>query len=163
MAQNQFESLSDKLLFRFLKIIYANLISEDVRLNTSTKMDGEISTLISSSLKPAGFNTLRYLEEDYLFETLKLNLQYVESGNLEGNLDRPELTEYKFNVSVSETVYQTQTYENTVESYGNPYDLVKTMEYNGDFDYWDGYNINTDIHDSETTDISVDRRSFRER
>jgi hypothetical protein len=163
MAQNQFESLSDKLLFRFLKIIYANLISEGVRLNTNTKMDGEISGLISSSLKPAGFNTLRYLEEDYLLSTLKLNLQSVESGNLDGNLDRPELTEYKFNVSVSETVYQTQTYENTVESYGNPYDLVKTMEYNGDFDYWDGYNINTDIHDSETTEVDIDRRSFRER
>ena len=49
-----------------------------------------------------------------------------------------------------------------IESYGNPYEIASAMEYNGDLDYYSGREGHTDIHDSETNEIRIDKRSFSE-
>jgi hypothetical protein len=36
------------------------------------------------------------------------------------------------------------------------------MEYNGDLEYWEGREGDRDVHDSETNEIRIDKRSFGE-
>ena len=36
------------------------------------------------------------------------------------------------------------------------------MEYNGDLDYWEGRQGYIDTNDSETNEIRIDKRSFKE-
>jgi hypothetical protein len=161
--ENQFESLSDKLLFKIATKVYNHLSDEGVVIAPRTVFDNEITENITDATKPLGFGSTDYLEDEFLFEIIKLNLQDISNGSLSGQLVRPELKEYEFDTEVSETVYQTQTWRNTITSYGEPYFLIKVMDYNGDFEYYNGRDINTEIHDSETTEINVQRRSFRER
>ena len=161
--ENQFESLSDKLLFKIATTVYNHLSDEGVVITPRTAFDNEITENITDATKPLGFGSTDYLEDEFLFEIIKLNLQDISNGSLSGQLVRPELKEYEFDTEVSETVYQTQTWRNTITSYGEPYFLIKAMDYLGDFEYYNGRDINTEIHDSETTEINVQRRSFRER
>jgi hypothetical protein len=91
-----------------------------------------------------------------------LNKDKLGEDKLTGNLIKPELKKYEFNIEVSETIYQTQTWRDTVESYGDPYSLVRVMEENADWDYYTGREIFTDIHDSEANEIRINRKSFTE-
>lgn len=159
--KNQFEGLSDRLLFKIATKLYENLSNEGIVVNKSTKFDDNVIPIIDSTIKPLGFNSTEYLEDDFLFEVLRLNLQDITYGSLGGQLVRPELTEYEFDTDVTETVYQRQTWVNTISSYGNPYDLIKAIDNNGDFDYYDGRETDTDIFDSSTDEIRIDRTSFR--
>jgi len=158
--KNQFEGLSDRLLFKISTKIYESLSNKRIVINQSTKFDDEIVEIINDSIKSLGFNSTEYIEDEFLYEVVRLNLQDITYGSLSGQLVRPELTEYEFDTDVTETVYQRQTWRNTISSYGNPYDLIKTIDYNGDFDYYDGREIDTEIFDSTTDEIKIDRGSF---
>ena len=160
--KNQFEGLSDRLLFKIATKIYENLSNKGFVINQSSKFDDEVIPVIEDSIKFLGFNSTEYIEDEFLYEVVRLNLQDITYGSLGGQLVRPELTEYEFDTDVTETVYQRQTWRNTISSYGNPYDLIKAIDYNGDFDYYDGREIDTDIFDSTTDEIRIDRSSFRE-
>lgn len=158
--KNQFEGLSDRLLFKISTKIYESLSNKRIVINQSTKFDDEIVEIINDSIKSLGFNSTEYIEDEFLYEVVRLNLQDITYGSLSGQLVRPELTEYEFDTNVTETVYQSQTWRNTISSYGNPYDLIKTIDYYGDFDYYDGREIDTEIFDSTTDEIKIDRGSF---
>jgi len=160
--ENQFESLSDKLLFKIATTVYNHLSDEGVVITTRTAFDNEITENITDAIKPLGFNSTDYIEEEFLYEIVRLNLQDITYGSLSGQLLRPELKKYEFDTDVTETVYQRQTWRNTISSYGNPYDLIKAIDYNGDFEYYDGRVIDTDIFDSSTDEIKIDRSSFSE-
>ena len=86
----------------------------------------------------------------------------LSDDRLVGNLERPQIKEYEFDIDVSETIYQSTSWTHRIESYGNPYRMASTMEYNGDLDYYSGREGYTDIHDSETNEIRIDKRSFKE-
>jgi len=119
--------------------------------------------VIRDSLKIFGvIDKIDYTDEDYVWAVVNLNKDKLNEDKLIGNLIKPELKKYEFNIEVNETVYQTQTWRDTVESYGDPYSLVRIMEENADWDYFNGREIYTDIHDSETNEISINRKSFNE-
>lgn len=160
--ENQFESLSDKLLFKIATTVYNHLSDEGVVITPRTAFDNEITENITDAIKPLGFNSTDYIEEEFLYEIVRLNLQDITYGSLSGQLLRPELKKYEFDTDVTETVYQRQMWRNTISSYGNPYDLIKAIDYNGDFEYYDGRVIDTDIFDSSTDEIKIDRSSFSE-
>ena len=159
--ENQFENLSDKLLFIIASKVYEHLSNERIVINQSSKFDDEVIPIIDDSIKPLGFNSIDYIEDEFLYEVVRLNLQDITYGSLSGQLVRPELTKYEFDTDVTETVYQSQTWRNTISSYGNPYDLIKAIDYNGDFDYYNGRETDTNIFDSTTDEIKIDRYSFR--
>jgi len=160
--ENQFESLSDRLLFKIATKIYEHLSNKGIVINQSTKFDDEVIPIIDDSIKPLGFNSTDYIEDEFLYEIVRLNLQDITYGSLSGQLVRPELIKYEFDTDVTETVYQKQIWRNTISSYGNPYDLIKAIDNNGDFEYYDGRVIDTDIFDSSTDEIRIDRSSFIE-
>ena len=158
---SELERFPDKILFQIIKQIAENCESDRVPLES--EINDEIITLIDRTLKIFGVvDDPKYIDDEYLWVILKMNMNKLSDDRLVGNLERPEIKEYEFDIDVSETVYQTQTWRDTVESYGDPYSLVRIMEENADWDYFNGREIDTDIHDSETNDIRINRKSFNE-
>ena len=155
------ESVPDRILFQIIKQLKKNCESEDFSLNS--EFNDEIVGIIDQTIKIFGVvDNPQYIDDEFLWTVLKMNINKLSEDKLVGSLERPEIKEYEFDIDVSETVYQSTSWTHRIESYGNPYSLAKTMEYNGDLEYWDGRETNRDIHDSETNDIKIDKRSFTE-
>lgn len=147
-------------MFQIIKEVARNCESEGISFG---RISSEVSDVIRDSLKIFGvIDKIDYTDEDYVWAVVNLNKDKLSEDKLIGNLIKPELKTYEFNIEVNETVYQTQTWRDTVESYGDPYSLVRIMEENADWDYFNGREIYTDIYDSETNEISINRKSFNE-
>jgi hypothetical protein len=154
------ERYSDKTLFQIMKRIQDECNSENISLESA--FSTRIVELIDRSLKIFGvIDNPKYIDDEFLWVLIKMNRDKLNDEKLSGSLDRPEAQEYEFDVNVSETVYQTTSWEHRVESYGSPYELVNAMDYNGDFDYWEGREGYRDIGDSETNEINIVKRSFK--
>ena len=157
---SELEKISDRIMFQIIKQVARNCESEGISFG---RISTEVSEVINSSLKILGIiDRIDYTDEDYVLAVVNLNKDKLGEDKLTGSLIRPQLKEYEYDVQVSETIYQTQSWENTIESYGDPYYLVKLMEYNGDFEFYEGKQGYSDIHDTETTDIDIVRKSFTE-
>jgi hypothetical protein len=158
---SELERLSDKVLFQIIKQIDENCESNSISLES--EFGDEIITVIDQTLKIFGIiDNPKYIDDEFLWTVLKMNMNKLSDDRLVGNLERPEIKEYEFDIDVSETVYQTSSWTHRIESYGNPYRIARAMEYNGDLDYWEGRQGYTDINDSETNEIRIDKRSFKE-
>lgn len=157
---SELEKIPDRAMFQILKQVARNCESEGISFGG---INSEVSDVIKDTLKIFGVvDKIRFIDEDYVWTLVNLNKDKLSDDKLTGSLIRPELKEYEFNIEVSETIYQTQTWRDTVESYGDPYSLVRVMEENSDWDYYNGREIFTDIHDSETNEIRINRKSFTE-
>jgi len=157
---SELEKIPDRIMFQIIKQVARNCESEGISFG---RINAEVSEVINSSLKIFGIiDRIDYTDEDYVLAVVNLNKDKLGEDKLTGNLIKPELKTYEFNIEVNETVYQTQIWRDTVESYGDPYSLVRIMEENADWDYFNGREIYTDIHDSETNDIRINRKSFNE-
>jgi hypothetical protein len=157
---SELEKIPDRIMHQIIKQVARNCESEGISFG---RINAEVSEVINSSLKIFGIiDRIDYTDEDYVWAVVNLNKDKLGEDKLIGNLIKPELKKYEFNIEVNETVYQTQIWRDTVESYGDPYSLVRIMEENADWDYFNGREIDTDIHDSETNDIRINRKSFNE-
>jgi hypothetical protein len=157
---SELEKISDRIMFQIIKEVARNCESEGISFG---RISSEVSDVIRDSLKIFGvIDRIDYTDEDYVWAVVNLNKDKLNEDKLIGNLIKPELKKYEFNIEVNETVYQTQTWRDTVESYGDPYSLVRIMEENADWDYFNGREIYTDIYDSETNEININRKSFNE-
>ena len=157
---SELEKISDKIMFQIIKEVSRNCESAGLRFGG---INIEVSEIIQSTIKIFGvIDRTEYIDEDYIWTLVILNKDKLSEDKLTGNLIRPKLKEYEFDTEVSETVYQTQSWENTIESYGDPYSLVKLIDYNGDFEYYNGRQNHSDVHDSEINEITIVRKSFTE-
>ena len=157
---SELEKISDRIMFQIIKEVARNCESEGISFGS---INSEVSDVIKDTLKIFGvIDRIQYIDDDYIWALVNLNKDKLSDDKLTGNLIKPELKKYEFNIEVSETIYQTQTWRDTVESYGDPYSLVRVMEENSDWDYYNGREIFTDIHDSETNEIRINRKSFTE-
>jgi hypothetical protein len=157
---SELEKIPDRAMFQILKQVARNCESEGISFGG---INSEVSDVIKDTLKIFGVvDKIRFIDEDYVWVVVNLNKDKLGEDKLTGNLIKPELKKYEFNIEVSETIYQTQTWRDTVESYGDPYSLVRVMEENSDWDYYNGREIFTDIHDSETNEIRINHKSFTE-
>jgi hypothetical protein len=157
---SELEKIPDRAMFQILKQVARNCESEGISFGG---INSEVSDVIKDTLKIFGVvDKIRFIDEDYVWTLVNLNKDKLSDDKLTGSLIRPELKEYEFDTQITETVYQTQSWRDTVESYGDPYSLVRIMEENADWDYFNGREIYTDIYDSETNEISINRKSFNE-
>lgn len=158
---SELERLSDKVLFQIIKQIVENCESDSIPLES--EFNDDIISVIDQTLKIFGIvDSPKYIDDEFLWTVLKMNINKLSDDKLVGNLERPDIKEYEFDIDVNETIYQTTSWTHRIESYGNPYRIASAMEYNGDLDYYSGREGYTDIHDSETNEIRIDKRSFRE-
>jgi hypothetical protein len=159
---SELERFPDKVLFQIIKQIAENCESDRVPLEYEFN-DEVVTTVIDQTLKIFGvIDSPKYIDDEFLWTVLKMNINKLSEDKLVGSLERPEIKEYEFDIDVNETIYQTTSWTHRIESYGNPYRIASAMEYNGDLDYYSGREGYTDIHDSETNEIRIDKRSFKE-
>jgi hypothetical protein len=157
---SELEKIPDRAMFQILKQVARNCESEGISFGS---INVEVSEVINDTLKIFGVvDKIRYIDDDYIWMLVNLNKDKLSDDKLTGSLIRPQLKEYEFDTQVSETVYQTQSWENTIESYGDPYYLARLMEYQGDFEYYEGKQGYSDVHDSEINEITIVRKSFTE-
>lgn len=158
---SELESLPDRILFQIIKQIAENCKS--YRIPLESEFNDEVIQIIDRTLKIFGvIDSPKYIDDEFLWTVLKMNINKLSDDKLVGSLERPEIKEYEFDIDVNETIYQTTSWTHRIESYGNPYRIASAMEYNGDLDYYSGREGYTDIHDSETNEIRIDKRSFKE-
>jgi hypothetical protein len=158
--ESELEKISDRVIFQIIKKVAHDCESERISF---VSINEEVSQVIDNTLNIFGvIDVIEYIDTDYIWTLVNLNRDKLSEDKLTGSLIKPQLKTYKFDTEVSETVYQTQTWENTVSSYGNPHQLIKLMDYNSNFDVYEGRGGHIEIHDSETGDIKIDRKSFTE-
>lgn len=159
---SKLERLPDKILFSIIKSVFERCESDGISIK---RYDDENQRVIESILRIYGVveETINYMDNDFVFSTLKLNLDKISNKKLEGSLNRPEIKNYTFDIDVHETVYQRTTWRHKISSYSNdPYDIVKEIDNDGNLDYWDGRELDRDIYDSEINKITIDAGSFEQ-
>ena len=69
---------------------------------------------------------------------------------------RPSLAKYEVIHEETERVYRTNYYSNIIQSYYPvDSDMLYSLNNNDEFYYYEGSNFDTDVHDSEITDDSI--------
>jgi hypothetical protein len=158
MEKSKLESYSDKLLFKMLSLIN-NECKEERIIPRLSKFDEQIYEITENALKPFGID-VDSVDVDFMWELLKINYDNIDDGVLT-TLKRPEISSYSYDIDVSETLFQTTTYQHVIHTYSSkPYDYVKYFENEGVIDPWGGKEIYTNIHDSESSGYDIDKRSF---
>ena len=157
-SQSKIEGYSDRVLFLIIKYIVDKCDDEGINWKLEN-YNSEISDIVQESFRPFGIESNTYEDDDFIWSLLKNNLDVIGEEKLSKPLNRPELKKYKYQVAVNETIYQTVYYQHTIETYSNkPYYMVRTMEEQGEFEYWDGDETYRDVHDSETNEITIERK-----
>ena len=162
MSASVFESIPDKTLFRFIKVIM-----EEVDFNTLTSsQDFQLMDGVESAESILGIRgNDSSLDCDYIYNVWQMNENLFEEDKLTQPLDRPKLNKVEFDWYGWETQWVKQTYRHEIETYSsskdNIYNYIYGMSSEGDYSYWDGKLIDTDNYDSETTDESIESNSFK--
>ena len=157
MSNSRFENFNDRVLKTCIINLY-KLLSEDLSENPKfyNISDDEVYDSIEYVIKMFGFGSGNYEDIDFIFALYDLNYASIKDGKIEGELVRPKLDTYLFDVEVSERIYQTVTYQHKEKSYSskNVIPINRRAEDDGNFSIWDGNIIDKDVHQSDTTDIS---------
>ncbi len=158
------EKIPDKLIYKILKPIAMEFKRvEDVK-NILDYDENDLRKSILERIRLIGGHDL-YEDYDYVTQVISMNFNKFQDETFGEWLTRPEIKEFVITTRVSMTEYKTEYYNNSLESYSkeNAYLVAKLLEYDGEFDYWEGELIDTDVHDSETNEIKIYRvRPMRE-
>lgn len=162
MSTSIFESIPDKTLFRFIKVIMEEADFETLESSQDNELiDGFESA--ESTLGIRGDDSP--LDCDYIYNVWEMNKDLFEENKLTQPLNRPKLNTVEFNWYAWETHWVKQTYRHQIETYGtskdNIFNHIYGMGSEGDYAYWDGDLIDTDVYDSDSTDNSIDDTSFK--
>ena len=153
MEKSQLEQLNDRTLYHLCHLIYTKLDGE------IPEFDDDFFSICDSVSKFFGYS-LDYIDYDFLLNLLSLN-DFSEKTPKE--IDRPEASMFGFDYDEFQTQWVRNTYYNTISSYSKESDifnLVEKMNSDGNFEYYDGNNTETDVYDSEVTDVKVDKSSL---
>ena len=162
MANSKFEKFNQRILKDIIVRLY-KLLLEDGEENPkfyNISDDGVFQSIVTIT-NLMGVGDGEYEDIDFIYALYSLNFHLINDGKIEGDITIPTLEKYSFDVDVRETVYQTVTYRHIELSYSekNAVPIFQRADYDGNFSVYDGDIINTDIHDSETNDISWDYES----
>ena len=158
MASN-LESIPSKLLFK----IFAPIAKEfenpsEVSEKVFDYYDDYLRDKIYERGKLIGLNEDDYEGLDFVARLIELNFQKFQSDTLEGDLEIPVSKEYRVTIKADQTQWISEYWEHRIYSYSNrnAENSSRWLESNGDLDYFNGKHIDTDYHDTETTEIRID-------
>ena len=162
MSVSTFESIPDKTLFRFIKVVM-----EEVDFNTlDSSQDYTLREGIESAESTLGIRgNDSPLDSDYIYNVWEMNQGFFEENKLTQPLDRPKLNKVEFDWYGWETQWVKQTYRHEIETYSsskdNIYNYIYGMSSEGDYSYWDGDLVDSDVYDSDVTDDSIESNTFK--
>ena len=162
MSVSTFESIPDKTLFRFIKVVM-----EEVDFNTlDSSQDYTLREGIESAESTLGIRgNDSPLDSDYIYNVWEMNQGFFEENKLTQPLDRPKLNKVEFDWYGWETQWVKQTYRHQIETYSaskeNIFNYIYGMSSEGDYSYWDGDLVDSDVYDSDVTDDSIESNTFK--
>lgn len=163
MDTSKLEILGPKILKKIISLLYKQLLkigSENPKVYNLG--DGEVYESIESTLRFVGFGDSESIDVDFVFALYKMNHMNIQDGEIIGELIKPKISTYRFDIDVEERVYQTNTWTHQVDSYleDNVIPISQYLESEGGFDIFDGNVTYTSTDSSDIIDIRWDRRSI---
>ena len=159
MGKSKLEALSDRILSQFfiqLRKIYGEELDNSPHYSL-VEQDNFIDACDTVS-SIFGVAPCDYIDLDFIITMIDMNPSIGE-----GIINkRPTIGNYTYDIDVHERVSQRVTYKHRSESYSPStlLQIAKKMEYEGDMSVWDGEHVDTDVYDSETSDIKYDKDSI---
>ena len=159
METSKLSRLNQNILKLMLINLYKSLLEDgSENPNVYNINDDDVYSSLEYVIKLMGFGNGQYMDIDFLFALYSENYHLIDEDELKinGDLDIPEVSEYKFDIDIDEYVRQTVTYTHRVESYSsdNVISIFRRQEDDGDVSIYDGFYSGPDVHDSETNDVS---------
>ena len=162
MSASVFESIPDKTLFRFIKIVMEHTDFETLE----SSQDSDLLEGVEEAELTMGVRGINYsLDCDYIYNVWQMNKDLFEKNKLTQPLNTPNLNKIEFDWYAWETQLVKLTYRHQLETYSSSKEeiinSIEKMRFEGDYSYWDGDLIDTDNYDSEANDDSIDTDSFK--
>ena len=166
MDTSKLSRLNQNILKLMLINLYKSLLEDNSENpNVYNINDDDVYRSLEYIIKLMGFGQGDYIDIDFLFALYSENYHLIDEDELKinGDLDIPEVSEYKFDIDIDESVKQTVTYTHRVESYSsdNVISIFRRQEEDGDVSVYDGFFSGPNVHDSETYNVSYDYNSLR--
>ena len=162
MSQSKLQNFNQRILKKLISTLYKVLLENDSEnpkiYNIS---DDDVFRSIEYTLELMGLGKVEYEDIDFVFALYSMNYSKIKDGIIESDLEIPQISEYTFKIDVNETLYQTTTYKHRLFSYSesNVIPISQKAENDGYFSVYEGNPIDTNVHDSETNDISWNNHS----
>jgi hypothetical protein len=158
MASN-LESIPSKLLFKIFAPIAKKFENpSEVSEKVFDYYEDDLRDKIYERGKLIGFRKNTTEDLDFVARLIELNFEKFQSDTLEGDLEIPESKEYRVIIKADQTQWTSEYWEHRIYSYSNinAENSSRWLESNGELDYFNGKHIDTDYHDTETTEIRID-------
>ena len=157
-----FENVPDKIIFRLVKMIMEEVDFSELE----TSQDSELTDAISSVESYFGIRGEDYtIDADYIYNLWNLNIESFEEEKLTSPLYRPKFKQVSFDWHVWETQWVKTINQHKIETYGSDRDDMMNYVYglrnDGNLNWYDGKEINSEVTESETTDDDIDDNSFK--
>ena len=161
MSKSVFETIPDKTIFRFIKEVMNEVDFSDLE----TSQESELTEAISSVESYFGIRGEDYtIDSDYIYNLWKLNTETFEGDKLTAPLYRPKFKQVSFDWHVWETQWVKTINQHEIETYGSDKDDIMNYVYglrnDGNLNWYDGKEIDSEVTESETTDDDIDDNSF---
>ena len=156
-----FENVPDKIIFRLVKMIMEEVDFSELE----TSQDSELTEAISSVESYFEIRGEDYtIDAEYIYNLWKLNIESFEEEKLTTPLYRPKFKQVSFDWHVWETQWVKTINQHKIETYGSDKDDIINYVYGlrneGNLNWYDGKEINSEVTDSETIDDDIDVNSF---
>lgn len=156
-----FENVPDKIIFRLVKMVMEEVDFSE--LETSQEL--ELTEAIKSVESYFGIRGEDYtIDADYIYNLWNLNIESFEEEKLTTPLYRPTYKQVAFDWAVWETQWVKSTHRHEIETYGTDKDdmlnYIYGMRNDGNLNWYDGKEIDSEVTESETTDDDIDDNSF---
>ena len=156
-----FENIPDKIIFRLVKMIMEEVDFSELE----TSQDSELTDAISSVESYFEIRGEDYtIDAEYIYNLWKLNIESFEEEKLTTPLYRPKFKQVSFDWHVWETQWVKTINQHKIETYGSDKDDIINYVYGlrneGNLNWYDGKEINSEVTDSETIDDDIDVNSF---
>lgn len=164
MEKSHLETVNDNILFYIIKLVINDYSVDEIVKDNELIEDSSFRDSCDDAAKVVGLD-LSFLDINYIISTVKLNQNLDFSTKKPTSiLNRPKAKLYKFDVDEFRTEYVRTTYVNKITSYSPDIILstINAKEYDGSLEWWDGYELEADYYDGETTDVKVDTSSIEE-
>lgn len=161
MSASIFNTIPDKTLFKFIKMVMEEVDFETLESSQDYELQEGVET-IESTLGIRGNDSS--LDCDYIYNVWKLNEDLFEEDRLTNNINRPTFKKVEFDWYLWETQWVKQTYRHQIETYSSGkediFNYARGMNQDADLSVWDGNLIDTDVYNAEVTEDSIDDSSF---
>jgi len=159
MERSNYENIGNAQLFFLIKLFLKNLGENNLDIRDSDTWD---ALKESASVLGVGYDFP--VDVNYIISTINLNEGYdFENKGPSGTLNRPQASLYSFDYDEHRREYVRRTYRHEITSYNDDIvtETIMALDDSGNFEYYEGNEIDTDYYDGETTDVELDTNSIR--